>query len=503
MADVGALTPRYSTQIVWSAAQLQAQFASCSARSIIVDLTRRGLAPFEAARQVTAHFETTPQALLQDLPPVLLPSGARVTAAQIGSWIDFELFGDPARILADRVRALVAERDVDQMLVLMPATPSDLTRADGLLLAQLVDLLSSQDRAAILAYPKSAYALPDDLGLGTSDAVSSEGIGRTPQFAPGPESSGLRSKVAMLGGETPEGLTAPNGFAYIAPCDRFVAKCRYPETLSHYAADWGWGGLPYLIDTAGADTLARFAWKALEARDVDLAVYLARQAVERDGDQAFARTALATILIIGQSFSELAQIPGDPEDLNRAWGETLAGDAKGAVMAFDQSASGGDTAMDLYLQNISALADFRTGNRDLAWSKQMGIRAALDATPDASSHLRFINHLNIGRLARAKDDMAEAASNIAQAFKMRGALLSEHDAFYREILLADVAASPAAAQTHWAEAADIFARQAHPGAISIRAFRKVVSRPPRPFELREHAVALALQHLGSTQDAPA
>ncbi|MBY4891198.1 hypothetical protein KUL25_00290 [Rhodobacteraceae bacterium N5(2021)] len=475
---------------IWSEDQLRDALARCAAQSLIVDLTRRGLAPFAAAHQVTAQIGETIEGLLSDLPPVLLPNAEGVAAEHIGSWIDFELFGDPARILADRVALRVTKHNPDRILILMPHTAEDLTRADCLLLARLAAMLPAR---ISLGFSCGAYVLPDDLGVEVIATMPRTMAGAA-RFPPGSMSVQMQSKLALLGSGIPQGVAAPNGQIYLPPNVRFEGGDFKPDAVAPYAAQWGWSGLPFLIDSADAGTLARFAWRALAARDADLAIHLARLAVERPGDKAFATSALATILIIAQSFAELARIGGEDSNLNRAWGETLAGSAQGAASTFQAAADADDTsAMGLYLRNISALADFRVGKPEVALAKQLSIRAALEADPNPSRHLIFINNLNMGRLARAEGDSSRAAELIAAAFAARGEQVSEHDALYREVLLADVAETDDLAARHWAAAAEVFAAQTHPGAISMRAFRKLVSRPPRPFEMREIAVAEALR----------
>lgn len=475
---------------IWSRDQLRDAFAGCTARSLIIDLTRRGLVPFEAAQQTTAQIGETVEGLMADLPPVLLPNSEGVAAEHIGSWIDFELFGDPARILADRVALRVKEHEPDRVLILLPPRAEELTRADGFLLAQLAATLPARMK---LGFPGGVYALPKDLGVEVTVTMPRvlEGAAR---FPPGGMSAQMHSKLALLGTGIPQGVEAPNSQIYLPPAVRFEGLDFNPGSVTPYAVQWGWSGLPFLIDSADAGTLARFAWRALAARDADLAIYLARLAVERPGDTVFATSALSTILIITQSFAELVRIGGEDGDLNRAWGETLAGSAQGAASAFQAGADANDnSAMGLYLRNIAALADFRVGKPKRALAKQLSIRAALEANLNPSKHLVFINNLNMGRLARAEGDGPGAEELITAAFAARGAQISEHDALYREILLADVGEADGRAARHWTAAAEIFAAQSHPGAISMRAFRKLVSRTPRRFELREIAVGEALR----------
>ncbi|MFY9238117.1 MAG: hypothetical protein WAO78_04425 [Roseovarius sp.] len=490
---MGRASGRLEACEIWSEGQLRDAFAECTAQSLIIDLTRRGLVPFDAAHQVAVQIGETVEGLLADLPPVLLPGPEGIAAEHIGSWIDFELFGDPARILADRVSARVAEIAPDRVLVLMPPMVEDLIRADGLLLARLAAAVPGR---ISLGFPAGVYRLPDDLSLAVTPTQprTREGSAR---FPPGAISQQMQSKLALLGVCTWQGVVAPNGLVYLPPSVRYENARFTPSGAAPYAPQWGWAGLPFLIDGAEAGILARFAWRALAARDADLAIFLARIAVGRKGDTKFATSALATILIIAQAFAELARIGGENGDLNRAWGETLAGNAQVAASAFHEAAGVKDTsAIGLYLTNISALADFRIGRKDIAWGKQRSIRAALEADSNPSKHMVFINNLNMGRLARAEGDGPGAAQLIAAAFLARDAQISEHDALYQEILLADVAHTDDLAAQHWAGAARIFARQCHPGAISIRAFSKLVSRPPRPFEMREQAVAEALRALG-------
>lgn len=470
----------------WSEDELAGLLGRCGPRSVILDLARRGLQPFFGAEQVCRQIGLEQEAMLAGLPPVLLPMTGEVGAEHVGSWIDFELFGDAARIVADRVSRAAAARGVDHLLVLMPSTAEHIPRADGLLLAGLAQGADT----VTLAFPGAPYALPEAWAIRCRASVSAPGDLPEANLPPGPLSHALRTKLALLGYAVPGAVTAPNGWSYFAAAQRYAPEPDVPQVLRDFAADWGWTGLAFTLDTLDAGATAALAWQAMAAHDSELAITLAERASRRPGDQAFARTALATLCIIDQDYERIGEIAaGSQTDrLNRAWGSTLAGDAASARAEFDHARPTENAALALYRRNITALAEFRTGNVAQAWAHQRGIRDTLERMDRPSPHLRFVNALNMARLARSEGDRAAARAYLETAFAARGDGLSEHDLLYREVLRAGIAVDKAEARRCWQRAKAIFEAQTCPGAIPKRAFRTIVGRLPERFEAREQAV---------------
>jgi hypothetical protein len=486
-----------AARVILSDADLEALMVSLSSRSLVIDLTRRGLTPFFAADQIAAQTRQTVASFLDDLPPVLLPTDGRLGAEHIGSWIDFELFGDPACILADRLATDLGARDVDHLAVLLPPSVDDLTRADGLVVAAVARIA----QRVTLSYPGTGYALPTDLGLSTEPPLGPAPI-NDPALPPGCLSPALRTKLGILGYPVPPGIATSNGTTWLAPCHRAAAEPSVPPALADMAAGWGWKGQFYRLLTASADTLAQDAWRALAAHDADLAGHLAERAVACDDQSDFARTALATIRIIAQDYDALTQseAPTHTDRLNRAWGAALSGDPVQAKAEFSNAQhAGGADAISLYLRNISALAHLRTGDIAGAWRLQHQIRDALATLDRPSPHLVFINSLNMARLARHQGDRAAARDHLAAAFAARDPEQSEHDRLYHAVLSASVAEAPDV-RRQWQDARAVFAQQAHPGAIPLRSFRSITGRAPRRFERRDVAVAEALDRLVAQQE---
>lgn len=478
----------------WTRRDLARLFAACSPRSLILDLCRRGLTPFFAADQICRRFGLDLSAMLADLPEVLLPDAGSVEARHIGSWIDFELFGDSARIVADRVCQAISGKGIDHLVVLMPATIDDLPRADAMLVAGLVRQVDAMNGRVTLAFPGGGYDLPADLCIDCTVPQGKHEVLLPATLPPGPISPAFRSKLDMLGYKAPPAVAAPDDMSYFAACDRFSAAPRVPQTLMTYAENWGWRGLPFTLDALDARQTALFAWRAIGARDADLATCLVELAASRSGDRTFAQTTLATIHIINQTYDALAEIaPHDATgQLNRAWGATLSGDADAAVATFAQAQDTDNPVIALYLRNIAALAHFRAGDLATAWKKQYEIRDALKHLHPPSPHLFFINNLNLSRLSRAAGDLAEARRYLEAAIAARASGTSEHDDLYAEVLRAGVSGGTETARQHWVRACTIFEAQGHAGAISRRAFRSITGRNPRKFELREIAVREAL-----------
>ncbi len=497
MADVADTAIPANGHVIWSNRDLAAAFARCGPHGLILDLTRRGLSPFFAAGQLCRQIGLDPESLVAGLPPVLLPRSRQVEAAHIGSWIDFELFGDAPRIVADRLARAMAGRRTDQLLVLLPPDIRDVPRADGLVIAGLARAVSATRTAITFGFPDTVYSLPEDWGIACAATDRrSEADPALPAagLPPGPDHPGIRERLALLGHPLPDPVPAPNGLGYFAPMHRFAASEPVPAAVAGFAAHWGWLGLPLVLGSASAEELAHHAWRALAALDGELAMDLARRALDRPGDTDFAQTTLATVHIINQAYDALARLAGrtTTDSLNQAWGQSLAGDAEQACAVFAKAKPQDTTAMALYLRNIAALAQFRAGDVDAAWALQTEIRDALRMSSAPFPHLVFINNLNMARLARAQNDPGTARDRLHAAFAARGAYPSEHDRLYYEVLSAGIAPDPETARLCWQRARAIFDAQDHPGAIPQRAFRSITGRLPRRFEAREHAVDEAL-----------
>ena len=495
MRDLSGSEPRTTLRNLWSEADLTALLSELSDQALIVDLTRQGMAPFFAAQQICEQLGEKFEGILEDLPPIILPSKGTIEAKHIGSWIDFELFGDVARIAADRVSALAVTRGFDALVVLLPAEKDQLSRADGLLIGTLIQAATVLDAQIILTFPNTDYDLPVEwTGEMEAPATSSPHPTCKPALPPGLITEGLLPKLALLGYKVPTPCVAPNGAQLLAPEQRFAVAPEIPDVLAAYATHWEWVGVPFVLDKMPAQRVARLAWEALTARDAELATRFASEALLHDGDKSFANTTLGTIHIINQAYGELANssAASETDKINVAWGNTLAGDASAAIETFKR-AEPENAVLGLYLRNISALAYFRNGNTAKAWQLQHEIQEQLVELKPASPHLSFINNLNMSRLARAENDHDRAQALVDAAFEARRPNLSEHDELYYLVQSASIAQEPADVNACWQNARKVFSEQKHPGAIPSRSFRTIVGRLPHKFENRESAVADALE----------
>jgi hypothetical protein len=495
MRDLPRSEKRTTVCCVWTEADLAALLSGLSENALFVDLTRQGMTPFFAAQQICGQLGQSFGRVLADLPPILLPSNGKIEAIHIGSWIDFELFGDVARIAADRVTTMAETRGYDALVVLLPAVEAELTRADGLLIGTLVQAAAAQDAQIILTFPNTGYALPSEWTGGLESVYEPNIQHRCPAaLPPGLIPEGLRPKLALLGYTMPTPCVAPNGVRILAPKYRFAKGPAISDALAAYAVHWDWVGAPFVLNRMPAQRVARYAWEALAARDAEFATRLASQALLHDGDKSFARTTLGTIHIINQAYSELANTNGatETDKINLAWGKTLAGDVSAAIETF-KTAEPQNAVLGLYLRNITALAHFRNGNKAEAWKLQHEIQEQLGELVPASPHLSFINNLNMSRLARDEKDYGTAQSLVNAAFDARRPGLSEHDEFYYLVQSASIAQNPVEKNSYWQNADKVFSGQKHPGAIPSRSFRTVVGRAPNKFEPREIAVAAALE----------
>jgi len=478
---------------------------------LILDLVRPGLRPHFAGGQLADQLGLEVAALLEDLPPVLLPENGVVEARHVGSWIDLELFGDSAWILADRLAAAIAKRAPDVLVVLMPPEPDELVRGDALILARTARAVHRRGGAVVLGYPGRVWPLPPALGIraevGAKAALDTRLPAATGMARIGgglaPEQA---RKLELLGLGGAEPIRRPDGALLFAAVDRLGKPAPLSAVAAGFLEGWDWLGLPLLAeDRLDAATLCGFAWRALAARDGGLGCRLADLAVRRFPDDAAAQLCRSSIHIIEQDYAAVAAGPGAADEpgvaLGRAWGKALGDDPAMAWRHFAEACrTAAEDALGLYLRNIAALAAFRCGERREAWRLQREIAAALDRGAVDSPHLVFLNRLNMGRLARAEGRSGEARGLIETAFAARAGQLSEHDHFYRAILLAGLDAPDGGdgrPSDHLLEAAAVFAVQDHPDAIPRRTFRSLTGRPLDPLETGSAAVADALgQQLG-------
>lgn len=358
--------------------------------------------------------------------------------------IDIETEGDRSVLAAHAAASAVADAAVAQSvkacLVLGPSTARDWMRED----IWLLRFLARDDRLDV------AIAVPERAEAPALDVVWAE----MPKIeAPTPRSVPCRD-VAVPGLCPPQAGAAPHvpaipmlgGWALLLPEAR---DSQVPE----------------------ADTdpwLAAYRQMRLPARDRNVPIVVAgasqcfaeggfRQAVTlldslKDGaldaeTQARVEARAQSMRIACLDFAAAAESPDPdpalPDDLRRdlsatkAWGLVMSGQPDRADALFAQArALSQPSAQDplwLYLMNISALAKFRTGQIDEAFTFEHEIEQALSTYERPDWHLQYINSINLARLHRASKQLTQSVSYYRKAFQINQGLRSDSDQIYLNV----------------------------------------------------------------------
>ena len=471
------------------------------AATIFVDFMGRGIAPFSAGEQACAQLDTTAADLLDHLPNMVFSADQFGSTTAVEAWLDFEFFGDPERILVDRICSKMDQATFSGLVFMMPASANHMRGFDWLLFRQLAALGKRQNKLVLVIFYAQFFDLPEELGLEvrlTGNTSDGSDFLTVDPFFPGLMGTAFATKLTMLGCAPPDSFTTPSGFRLFLAIRKEGTEPAYSGLIQQLAQDWGWNGAPFRVHTASSAELTGLAWSALAERDMDLAQRLVDVAIQCDPSNAEARQTKGMLAIIAQAYDTLHRQPVADEDLPifGIWGNAVAGDARRALIGFDslpQAEVAGAAA--LFYLNLRALAHARSGELEVAWSLQHELRDRLAADPDSSQHIQFLNCLNMGRLSRFERNYEKAFRLIERAFACREGMLSEHDELYRLVLLAQCHAEQADRRALYQQACQVFDQQDHPGAIPKRNFQSIVGRAPGPLELREQAVHTVLTAL--------
>lgn len=134
---------------------------------------------------------------------------------------------------------------------------------------------------------------------------------------------------------------------------------------------------------------------------------------------------------------------------------------------------------DLYLRNITALAEARVGNPDEALRLEQEITAENGRSEPFDWQLHYVNMVNTARLLRAAGRLDEAREAYMAAFATGAGNLSESDRVYDEACLARLAAErgrPDLAMQHWLRAALAFAAARVPEALAPRCVAMLLAK---------------------------
>lgn len=193
----------------------------------------------------------------------------------------------------------------------------------------------------------------------------------------------------------------------------------------------------------------------------------------------------------------------------KGWSLVMSGDAAaGRRFLADARAFPGTVAPgsidDLYLRNISALAEARIGNPDEALRLEQEITAENGKSEPFDWQLHYVNMVNTARLLRAAGRLDEAREAYMAAFATGAGNLSESDRVYDEACLARLAAErgqPDLAMQHWLRAALAFAAARVPEALAPRCVAMLLAKRSGADDDVTEAVAGVLGDALVTADA--
>ncbi len=240
--------------------------------------------------------------------------------------------------------------------------------------------------------------------------------------------------------------------------------------------------------------LAAAAWDRLQEGGAGVALRLIDHAVACSTDpieKAGYTCQAAGMRISLQRFEEAARIPDPAPSLPAAlaffllqvkgWALALSGRAGEAVPYLRSAATVCPPTLDtrerLYLQNITALVRFKTGEIDAALALELEIRRELEKLTPSDDRLVYVNSINTARLHLRRREWEASEACYRRAFDTVADLASESDRVYWPICQARVAAARAdgeAALRWWLLAALNLLACAAPEAIAPRAAASVL-----------------------------
>jgi Flp pilus assembly protein TadD len=288
--------------------------------------------------------------------------------------------------------------------------------------------------------------------------------------------------------------------------DDLAARAKNLPWLRCYAQTFGNN---YFVDSG---LLAAQAWRFFAQGASEIAVRLLERAVAcgRNPDARHALEAqLQGMRIASHRFAEAGKArspPGGATNVKnflikaKGWALVMSGDAasgrdflRQARLLSEIAAPG--SVEDLYLRNILALAEARTGDLGEALRLEQEITAANGRLEPFDWRLHYVNMVNTARLFRAAGRPTDARDAYVDAFATGSGNLSESDRVYDEACLARLAAEtgcPARAMQHWFRASLAFAASAVPEALSARCAAMLLSRRTDPDQDVTEGVAEAL-----------
>lgn len=220
------------------------------------------------------------------------------------------------------------------------------------------------------------------------------------------------------------------------------------------------------VDMCALDVVRR---AAVQVQRQNIAIALMRFDLAAEGDPPDEKLPDATKASLYQS---------------KGWGLTMLGRASEAhdylVLATRHSDAQRLPRLTLYLQNILALAELKSGRTEQALALEKQIEACLDSLPVEDWHLSYINRLNLARVHKKIGHLEQAAMYYRRAFLVTLNARTESDLLYVNLCEARLAArrgNRQAAFDNWMRAAIHWLSNPLPEALAPRVAQEMLGGP--------------------------
>jgi tetratricopeptide (TPR) repeat protein len=481
-----------------TAARLRELLRSADERPVVADLSLGSATAHTTAKQFAAQLDGTFR-----LPPEFqrrpIARGARSYADSIAHGIDTESMGN--RIIDGALRfARLFEETPMTLFVILPRAGAWMEDEDLLLLAFLA---RQKTEIRFVCCDEEPPPSPDgwtiewDNGPRAAERLASSLISLWPGVVR-PHSWAIDNEAQ---GEV--GVDLGGGYWVIAPerrraigeipkleWDRLAMRARRADP--DVAAFAQFHGNNIYVDR---ETLCDRAWTHFDEGGVGLALrYLGRvqECAKTAGESAAAQAQKQGMRIAQLQFEDAAHEPEPAAHLAKdlrafllqakGWGCVQTGAVAEARLLFarawqltENGAAGKREA--LYLINIRALAEFRSGNAEEALRLEKEIESELAAVEPPDRQLFYINAINQARIYKLQRDFARAEAYYARAFATTWGLRSESDLVYTNVCqaaLADASGHPEAAFPAWLRAALHWVASSRPEALTWRIAQALV-----------------------------
>ncbi len=241
---------------------------------------------------------------------------------------------------------------------------------------------------------------------------------------------------------------------------------------------------------ADAGWLTDAATNLFRAGAVNMALRLLGRACDvasDPGTRAAAELSLQGIRIFAHFYADAACQPDPAGDLPepvrdrlsilKAWAEMFGTDPGTGLARIEPafaraSRAEPSTTDDLFILNIAALGQLRTGQHDIALDTELRIESRLGQAEEIDYRAEFINAINLARLYRRRGEVARFRAEVDRAMATSEGLRSLSDIVQMNLIRATPGGSDEPEAHNLLRAALAWLALSPPEAISIRALRE-------------------------------